>query len=319
LRVDEVIAINDGQKSFLWLDITDPTHLELEGLSEQYMLPHHAVQDCLDAEHLPKFERAGEMNFVIVRSYDDHAPHDADTVQELTRKIAVFEAPHLVITIHRNDQNFFTELKERWRTLSKIGETCEADHILLEIVKAAIESYERPMHANRDLLEEFEVKVFKHQGDTFEDGYYLKRRANTFKRMLRLTLDILPRVGEYYKDEASFIQDLQEKGARLLYYADEFYDNITSLVNLHLSLSSHRLTMSAFKQNEVMRLLTIFSVIFMPLNLITGIYGMNFDYMPELKWPHGYAYAISLLVFVGMSISIYFYRKGLFKADRPDT
>lgn len=318
MNVDEVIAMNDGSKALLWLDIINPTPLELEGLTEQYMLPYYAVQDCLEAEHLPKYERTGEMNFVIVRAYDENAAIDADTVQDLTRKVAIFESPGLVITIHRQEQNFFKEVKDHWRTQAKIGEKCEADHIMLDIVRAAIESYDKPMLANRNILEDFEVKVFKHQGDTFEDGYYLKRRANTFKRMLRLTIDILPRLGETYKDEAAFIQDLKEKSDRLLYYADEFYDNITNLVNLQLSLSSHRLTASSFRQNEVMRLLMIFSVFFMPLNLVTGIYGMNFEHMPELKWTNGYYFALGILAVITMVITGYFYHKGLFRSDKAD-
>ncbi|MCX6117843.1 MAG: hypothetical protein NT027_09890 [Proteobacteria bacterium] len=318
MNVDEVIAIQDATRSFLWLDIENPSALELEALSEQYMLPYHAVQDCLESEHLPKFERTGQMNFVIIRGYDENAGHDCDTVQELTRKIAVFESPGLVITIHRSEQKYFTNLKDIWRTHAKIGEKCEADHILLDIIRATIETYERPMMANRNLLEDFEIKVFKHMGDTFEDGYYLKRRASTFRRMLRLTMDILPQVSEHYHDEAAFIQDLKEKGARHLYNADEFFENVTNLINLHLSLSSHRLTMSSFRQNEVMRLLTIFSVIFMPLNLVTGIYGMNFENMPELKWQYGYYGALCLLGVIALVIAVYFYKKGLFKAEKAD-
>lgn len=318
MKVDEVIAISDGNKSFLWLDITDPSPLELEGITEQYLLPQHAVSDCLDAEHLPKFERIGEMNFVIVRAYDDLAAHDADTIQEITRKVAVFESSGLVITIHRSEQKFFEDVKQVWRTRAKIGDTCEGDRILLEILRAAIESYEKPMLENRNLLEDFEVKVFKHQGDTFEDGYYLKRRANTFKRMLRMMIDIVPRVAEQYKDEASYLQDIKEKADRLYYYADEFFENINNLVNLHLSLSSHRLTMSSHRQNEVMRLLTIFSVFFMPLNLVTGIYGMNFENMPELKWAHGYHFALGLIFVITMVIGVYFYYKGLFRREKAD-
>lgn len=319
MQIDEVVArTGEGGKPFLWIDILNPTPMELEALSDQYMLPFYAVQDCLDAEHLPKFERTGELNFVILRAFDDQAPPDADTVQELTRKVAIFESSGLVITIHRSELKFLTAVKDDWRTRAQLGEFCEGDKILLYVLKGAIESYDKPMMQNRNLLEDFEAKVFKHQGDTFEDGYYLKRRANTFKRMLRLSLDIVPRIGELYKDEASLLQDIKETGERLVYYADEFYDNISNLVNLHLSLSSHRLTVASHRTNEVVRLLTIFSVLFMPLNLVTGIYGMNFEHMPELKSPYGYYGVLTLMASIVIVTLYYFYRKGLLKGESAD-
>ena len=169
------------------------------------------------------------------------------------------------------------------------------------------------MDVNRILLEDFEVKVFKHSGDTFEDGYFLKRRANTFHQVIRMTLDILPNVFKAYSDEASQLQDVKENGERLQFLAKEFYENISNLVTLQLSLQSHRMTMGSFKTNEVMRILTLFSVFFMPLNLLTGIYGMNFENMPELKWEHGYFYLLGIMcVFTG-SILYYFKRKGFFE------
>lgn len=315
MKIDQVIDIDDGSQRLLWVDIEFPSKGELEGIAQQYHLPSHAVQDCLDAEHLPKFERFGNLNFIIVRSFDDQAPVDADTVQELTRKIAVFESEGVVITIHRREQKFLSELKDDWRTKAKLGDPCKSHLVLLNILRGAIQSYQRPVTENRNTLEEFETKVFKHSGETLEDGYYLKRRASTFKRMLRMTVDILPSVADEYKEEASTLQDVKENGERMYFYAEEFYENITNLLNLYLSLSSHRLTAASHKTNEVMRILTVFSVFFMPLNLVTGIYGMNFQDMPELKWHYGYPFALGLLISITILIFFYFRRKGIFEAN----
>jgi len=316
--LDEVIAITGATRSFMWLDVTNPTPEELDQLALRYNFPAHTVQDCLEPEHLPKFEKLGGMNFLILRTYDDHATSDADTIQELTRKVAVFENQDLVLTIHRSALKFLESVKLEWKQSCKDGHSCQAHHVLLDILRAAMESYEVPMAQNRNTLEDFEVKVFRHEGDSFEDGYYLKRGANTFKRMIRLTLDILPRIADQYKDESALLQDIRERGDRLLYMADEFFDNINNLLNLYLSLSSHRLTQSAHRQNEVMRLLTIFSVFFMPLNLVTGIYGMNFEHMPELKWHYGYYLALGMLGVITLTIGGLFYKMGYFRSSDRD-
>lgn len=313
MRVDEVVALNREGRTLLWVDIESPSKIELEALAEQYMLPFHAVKDCLDAEHFPKFERFGDLNFIIVRSVDDEAPADSDTVQEVTRKIAVFESDSLVITIHRREQKFLLAIKDTWRTKVRLGEDCRSHAIMLSILTGVIETFKAPMDVNRNLLEDFEVKVFKHSGDTFEDGYFLKRRANTFLQVIHMTLDILPNVFKAYSDEASQLQDVKENGERLQFLAKEFYENISNLVTLQLSLQSHRMTMGSFKTNEVMRILTLFSVFFMPLNLLTGIYGMNFENMPELKWEHGYFYLIGIMCVFTCSILYYFKKKGFFE------
>lgn len=313
---DKVLSASQAGRKFEWIDVQAPTHEDLSALAAKYRLPFHAVTDCLEPEHFPKFESFGSLNFLIVRSYDASASIDCDTVQELTRKIAIFESSDFVLTIHRSDIPSFSALKDDWRRKAKDGQVCLPDQILLAILNHAVQSYQKPAEINRDLLEGFERKVFRHDGDTFEEGYFLKRRASAIKRMLRMTVDMLPRLSSQYPEDASLIQDVKENGDRLYAHVEEFYDNVTSLVGLQLALSNHRLTVASFKTNEVMRILTIFSVFFMPLNLITGIYGMNFENMPELKWPHGYYGAIAVMIVMTLTIMAYFKRKGVLDPSR---
>ena len=313
MRVDEVVAVDHEGRKFLWVDIEAPSKIELEALADQYMLPFHAVKDCLDAEHFPKFERFGDLNFIILRAFDDQSPSDSDSIQELTRKIAVFESESLVISIHRREQNFFGAIKDIWRTKVRVGEDCKSHIIMLSIVAGVIESYRAPMEVNRAHLEAFEAKVFKHSGDTFEDGYFLKRRANSFQQVIHMSLDLLPSLGKVYSDESSQIQDVKENGERIQYLTREFHESISSLVTLQLSLQSHRMTVGSFRTNEVMRVLTIVSVCFMPLNLFTGIYGMNFEHIPELKWEYGFLYVVVLMIFSVGVILFLFMKNGFFE------
>jgi magnesium transporter len=315
MKVDQIIDVGQGPERSFWVDIENPSQSELEAIAAKYHLPFRAVQDCLDAEHLPKFERFGDLNFIIIRSYDETAAPDADTVQELTRKVALFESEGFLITIHRVRQRYLEDLKAEWRAKVAGGDSCKSHIVMLSVLNRAIHSFEPPITKNRNSLEDFETKVFRHSGETLEDGYYLKRRANTFRRMLRMTLDILPSVAAEYKDEASALQDVKEMGERLYFYAEEFLENINNLLNLYLALSSHRMSAASHKTNEVMRILTVFSVFFMPLNLITGVYGMNFEFMPELKWPYGYLMAISLMAMITVTVMVYFKRKGVLDAN----
>lgn len=313
---DKVLSVAQAGRKFEWIDVQAPTQEDLSAIGAKYRLPIHPVRDCLDPEHFPKFESFGTLNFLIVRSYDSNASIESDTVQELTRKIAIFESDDFVLTIHRGDIPSFNALKDEWRQKAKDQQACLPNLILLSILNHAVQSYQKPAEINRDLLEGFERKVFRHDGDTFEEGYFLKRRASAIKRMLRMTVDMLPRLSGQYPEDASLIQDVKENGDRLYAHVEEFYDNVTSLVGLQLALSNHRLTVASFKTNEVMRILTIFSVFFMPLNLITGIYGMNFENMPELKWNYGYYGAVAGMVVMTLAIMAYFKRKGVLDPSR---
>ena len=89
-------------------------------------------------------------------------------------------------------------------------------------------------------------------------------------------------------------------------FFDELMESVNSLLNLHLSMASHR-------TNEVVRVLTIFSVFLLPLSLIASVYGMNFEHMPELKWTYGYPMVIGIMLAVTLGIFLWFRRKGWLK------
>lgn len=312
MKIDHVIAPVAMGRNLTWIDVEAPQPQELYELAVRYDLPRAAVQDCLEPEHFPKFESFKELNFLMFRCFDEASSVDSDSVHELTRKIAIFERENVLLTIHRSDLRIVNNLKEYWRARIDAKESIQSSQVVLSLLEAVVQSYIKPSEVNRNLLEQFEAKVFSHKGDTFEEGYFLKRRASAFKRILRMTLDIMPRLTSHYPNDGSAIQDVRENGERLYAHVDEFYENVTSLVGLQLALSNHRLTVASFRTNEVMRILTVFSVFFMPLNLVTGIYGMNFEHMPELKWSNGYFIVLGLMVIMTAAITYYFRRRGIF-------
>ena len=312
MKIEHVIVPVELGRTVTWIDVEAPQPKELYELAVKYDLPRAAVQDCLEPEHFPKFEAFTGLNFLMLRCFDEASSMEADSVHELTRKIAIFERDNILLTIHRSDLPVITHLKTHWKEKIEAKEFVKPSQIVLSLLESVVQSYLKPIEVNRNLLEEFESKVFSHDGDTFEEGYFLKRRASAFKRIIRMTLDLLPRLTNQYPNDGSFIQDVKENSERLYAHAEEFYDNITSLVGLQLALSNHRLTVASFKANEVMRILTVFSVFFMPLNLVTGIYGMNFEHMPELKWPNGYFFVLIFMAVMTASIMYYFKRKGIF-------
>jgi magnesium transporter len=293
------------ESSFVWIDVTDPSREELDELAERYGLHSTSVQDCLDPEHLPKHERIGPVVFVIVRSYDEAAPGTAESTRDLTRKLAIFAGDGFVLSIHRKPQPYLTEIKHRLPAALPAEDA--AYSLLPLLIVSAVETFWQP-------LEEAEEAVGKHEETIFasrdvrrvvREVYLLKRRVTVIRWMARHTMEVIQRLRSPERS-APLLQDAREEAESLYFAADELLEDVNSLLNMQLSLSAHQ-------TNHVIRILTLFSVFFMPLTFIVGVYGMNFEHMPELKWRFGYAGAWGVMIATTVGIYTWFRRKGWLK------
>jgi magnesium transporter len=296
-----ISVLQDKSGKFEWIDLTDPTTEELQQIAQQYELHPSSVQDCLQPEHLPKCEEFENNIFIITRLYDTNASQDADTVQEVTNKLALFFTDNYVITIHRFPVHFLRQIKEKAVDTHKCKDTA---NLLNLIFKAVLLSYDGPASKLAQELEDYETKVFlENKTPAILKGlYHLKRKVDVTKRMLILSKDILDTLDN--PDESTpYTRDTRDLYVKLQNVYDTLHESTNNLLNIYFSLTSQR-------TNEVVRILTIFSVFFMPLTFIAGIYGMNFDFMPELRWKLGYPGVMALMALVTLCIYVWFRRKG---------
>ena len=285
-------VVEKSEPHFTWLDVVDPTREELSELVADYGLHPLSVNDCLDPEHLPKYEVFENHIFVILRAVDADAPPTADTVQALTRKLAVFAGPGFVITIHRRDQPWLTALQGRGLANVPLKHATKSEgiqvHLLTQLFNAALDTYQRPLEEVENTLDRFDTKVFEGEvehGAEFRSDlreiHRLKRQVTLCKRLLWRTVDVTQRMVPNARKASALLRDVQENAESYHFYADELLDDANTLLNVQLALASQR-------TSEVMRVLTVFSVFFLPLTFIVGVYGMNFKYMPELRERWGY-------------------------------
>jgi len=301
-------TIREGTGRCQWVDVVQPDADELREVAHRFGLHSTSVRDCLDPEHLPKFERFPGRLFVILRVYDVQAPDDASTVQEMTRKLALFIGPDFLISIHRRELPFLSSLMARWKHGKHVdGEPpgVQAQHLALDIVLDGLSTYEPPLEKIEEGIDQFEEALFsgQHDADDLKQLYMLRRRATVIKRMLWRSQEMLQRVQPTADEMMPHYQDAKEHAETLHYYADELTDFATNLTGLQLALASQ-------KTNLVMRILTVFSAFFLPLTFIVGIYGMNFEHMPELPWRYGYAAVWGVMLLVTAGIWLWFRRRG---------
>jgi magnesium transporter len=217
-----------------------------------------------------------------------------DEIGEMSNKIAFFIFDDKLITIHRAHFSFLNLEEEKHIKISEF---------FLKIVGFMIDSFKKPTIEISNKITEIEKTIFlkDYRVVLIEELYFIKTQSRILKKIISITEATILKSQDKYK--VSYIyQDIQDTLLNLLTVNEESVDNSTHLMNTYLSLSDQ-------KNNEVVRLLTIFSVFFLPLTFIAGIYGMNFKFMPELNWKLGYAFTLSLMAIVVIVIYLWFRRK----------
>ncbi|MBC7888905.1 MAG: magnesium transporter CorA [Ferruginibacter sp.] len=285
---------------FSWIDIVNPTTAELKQVSEKYSLHHYTLRDCLEPDHLPKHEDMGDTQFIITRMLNETQTVKLHTVQEISSKIAVFYNDSFIITIHRLPQSVLEHIKVKYVATGKCKNTSE---LVTKIIWFVLHSYDQPAIQLSNEVDTYEDKIFL-QALTplmMEDLYFIKRKAAICNKLLMLTGEVINTIRTTPEDIVA-LQDVKDLHVKLSTLYDQANEDVTNLLNIYLSLSAR-------KTNEVVKVLTIFSVFFMPLTFVVGIYGMNFDFMPELNQKWGYPAVLILLVLISAGIFWWFRRK----------
>ena len=294
-------VIFENKEQFLtWVDVTAPSSTELTELSKTYDLNHFALSACLQPDHLPKHEDIDGTHFIITRVLMPIRSGKSVSIQSISTKIAFFYRPGLLITIHRIPHDFIQDV--RMRFFDK-GQFKLVESIVAKLLWHILHSYELPAVGLSTELDEFENMVFSQNltPQMLLELYQIKRKALMSKKLLLFTQEAISSV-KLPVAKADDLQDSRDLHLKLLNIYDQIHEDVSNLVNFYLSISAQ-------KTNEVIKVLTIFSVFFMPLTFVVGIYGMNFDYMPELKMRYGYPLLLGIMVLLSCGIYLWFRKK----------
>ena len=289
----------------MWVDIEDPQQQDLEPLLETRFGFHElAAEDSLSEKTLPKYDRFPDYDFFIFRAADVQLrEHGSQTF-----KLAAFLGRDFLFTIHREPMAAADHVRERLPSDKRIL-TNGPDFLLYNIVDDMVD-------AHFPLLEQIEEYVDDLQDDIFADAkpahldelLHLKRDVNILRRISLPQRELLNQIS---RGDAQFVQQ-----QHLIYFRD-VYDHmfrISETIDVERDLMAGTmdayLSVVANRTNDVMKVLTILSVILLPITAIGAIYGMNFQHMPELHWLHGYAFALGLMAATTVTLLLWFYSKG---------
>ncbi len=283
-----------------WLDLTDPTEDEIKELSSQYRLSEHAIKDCMEPEHLPKYELDEDKHFLILRFYSHNFNSTMTTIQELTNKLAIFFTHEYIITIHKAPIPFLEMLRRKY---VDPGTCPTSSDLLTKIVWHALETFDNPVNRLSEQIDFYENQIIlrKNNTDPMEPLYFIKRQASISHKILMLLQEPINHLFVKAGEEAA-VQDVKDQYLKMQTLYHQALEDVNNLTNLHLAFAAKR-------TNEVMKVLTIFSVFFLPITFIVGLYGMNFKFMPELSQRWAYPAVLIIMAIVTIIIYLWFKKK----------
>lgn len=284
-----------------WIDVEAPTDEDMKYLHERYEINNLLLEDTLDPNHLPKYEEDRNVKFFLLRESTELERKNLNTISDISTKIGIFLLDKTIITIHRMKAKSITETK---KDLTTSSEHIHPHKIALMISLVIMKSFDDEAISLFETMDNIENEIFlKNTNHTNQIRrlYKLKRKSGLNSRVLTISNDAIDKF-KLLKLEDSEVVDLKDKQKDVVADFDHLNIQITNLISMFLALSDQ-------KANQVMKVLAIYSVYFLPITFIAGLYGMNFENMPELRTQHGYFYTLGLMAVIVICTFIYARRK----------
>lgn len=284
-----------------WVDVEAPSAEDLKFLHERYEINNLLLEDTLDPNHLPKYEEDGEVKFFLMRESTEQERKNLNTISDISTKIGIFLVGKTIITIHRMKNKSLMEAK---RQISQLNTETSADHIALKLALLIMKSFDDESISLFETMDNIETEIFlKNTNHTnqIKRLYRLKRKSGLNSRVLTISADVIDKF-RLLDLQDSEIYDLKDKHKDVVADFDHLNIQITNLISMFLALSDQ-------KANQVMKVLAIYSVYFLPITFIAGLYGMNFENMPELRTKYGYFFTLGVMALIVICTFIYARRK----------
>lgn len=294
------LTVNDFQ--WYWVDFSNPTEPEIELLRQYFNFHHLSLEDCIFSLNKPKLDYYEGYSFFILNALR------SDTLGP--REICLFVEQNYIISFHMESS---CEIEEAWERVTKDRSKWEKGPIFVayQILDKIVDQFFPAVYEIEDKLDGIDSnqenksihklidEVFQIRGDLLK----LRRIVSSMRDLLYriLNSERLPD----FKEHKIYFSDIHDHLLKLSDLIESSREITSDLRDSYLSMNSNRM-------NTHMMVLTVITTIFIPLTFVAGVYGMNFDYMPELNWKYGYFIILGIMTFIGLSMFLWFKRKGWF-------
>ncbi|MEU1475008.1 magnesium and cobalt transport protein CorA [Streptomyces sp. NPDC001668] len=294
--VDTVERMRKSRDGFVWLGLHEPSDHEFEGIADLFDLHPLAVEDAVEAHQRPKVERYGETLFAVFKTvcYVEHEELTATSEVVNTGEIMVFVGADFVITVRHGSHGSLGPLREELE--SDPGQLAKGPAAVLHaIADHVVDDYLEVTDSMQSDIDLVETAVFADDGARVDPGriYQLKRELLELKRAVaplsrpleelstRPIQVVAPEIQAYFRDVSDHLLRAKEQIAA-------FDELLNSILQAHLA----QVTVA---QNEDMRKITAWAAVIAVPTMVCGVYGMNFEHMPELHWTFGYPLVMGVI------------------------
>lgn len=295
-----------------WLNLHGLNNIELiKSLGDYFKIDNFILADILNTTRRTKVEELSEILFFNIKSL--LPVDDSDNIK--VEQISFLVKDGVLISFQEKRSDFFTHIRERLRLHSGIVRSKKADYLLYILLDAVMENFYITLENEEDKVEEL-INLSKESTDPIILEKIEKHRDNFhfLKRSIIPLRESLYNIKSIKDDNVfnaietenfTFFSRLHQKSLELLEQIDSDMSSLESASNFFFSAQTH-------KMNEIMKTLTIVSAIFIPLTFIVGVYGMNFENLPELKYQYGYQTVMGFMFLIVVGMIIYFKKRRWF-------
>ena len=302
--VDELASYR-GKPSVTWIDVVgvhEPKVIEQIGC--QFHIHPLLMEDIMNTTQRPKIDDLGKYICLILKliTFDE-------TAMELRiEQLSLVLSDDFVLSFQESESGIFKPLRDRIRNSLGRIRRMGTDYLAYSLLDAVVDHYFVVMEKMGEKIDSLEDEVVSNpKREILRSVQQLRDEILLVRRSvwpLREVISLLERAESPLVDKSSsfFFRDVYEHTIQVMDTVDTYRDILSGMFDIYLSSVSNRL-------NEVMKVLTIIATIFMPLTFLAGVYGMNFEHMPELKWQYGYFMVLGVMLAVAMGMLVYFRKK----------
>ena len=291
-----------------WINLSGIHDIQIiEQIGQVFGIHPLALEDVLNTLHRPKVEEADGYALIIVKMlFFDETSLAIDSEQ-----ISLILGPHYVLSFQEREGDVFDGVRDRLQRSNGRIRQRGPDYLAYALLDSIVDSYFQILEKVGDHLAQLEEELIDNPDQSaLSKIHHFKREILALRKSVWPLREV---INELYKDGSShitegtqvFLRDLYDHSIQVLDTVEIFRDTVSGLQDLYMSSVGNRM-------NEIMKVLTIMASIFIPLTFIAGIYGMNFDYIPELKWRWGYFGVWGLMISCVIGMIFFFRRKKWF-------
>jgi magnesium transporter len=273
-------------------------------LGELYQFDTLILEDILNTEHRPKFEELENYIFLTIKSLS----LDKETMTVNSEQISLLTGANYLISFQENHNPLFNSIIDRIKLARGKIRYKQEDYLMYTLLDVVVDNYFEIIETIGENLEDLEDEIYANPGKDSLQKIQLNKKA--LLTLQKIIFPLRDEIGSLLKSECKQINPNNRKYFRDVYdHLFHMGDSIENLLEINSSVKDIYLSNLSFKMNQIIQTLTIFTAIFTPLTFLAGLYGMNFQYMPELSWRYGYFVLLGFMAISAAGLIIYLRRK----------